>query len=341
VLNKGLHLRFSGWTSITWSPILKNYLLVGHPQYIGQSQNGILWQYHDNPTQQPLMKVRWNSALDHYIAVGKQGAMAISHDGTHWNAYEIEGKPNLNHILWCVKKKHYVLIGEKGYIALSQNGIDWKKQPCPISSNLFDIATSIPWDEKLLYVVISREDHILESGDGMTWTVAVKPQQFPPREARSVIYNHRYAPNSTTGLATMKFFTVTSNHGTLPGYLYRWYRYYNTNDQANSKLPPAYTYPWTFNQIYIKSASTTNLFSGVNEFHWFEEIKLYVGVAEIPWIFYNDGINYSTWLHDKTEVKSTEISNAFKPGFCSITIGNIPEYKNDEKTVYLDLTKYR
>lgn len=315
---------------------------MGHSQYISQSQNGVLWQYHNNPTQQSLRKVRWNGELGHYIAVGEQGAIAISHDGAHWKAYEIKEKPNLNHILWCVKKKHYVLIGEKGYIALSQDGIRWKKQSCPISGHLFDIATSAPWDEKLLYVVISREDHILESEDGITWTVAVKPQQFLPKEARSIVYNHRYGLNMDgTGLAYYKFFTVMGNNRTTPGYLYRWYRYYNTNQQANPKLPPAYTFAWTYNQIYIESPNATNLFSGVSEFHWFEEIKLYVGVAEIPWVFYNDGIKDLTHIHYRTEIKSPEIKYAFKSGFCSITIGNIPEYKSDEKTVYLDLAKYR
>ncbi|WP_010598327.1 beta propeller repeat protein [Rickettsiella massiliensis] len=334
-MNKGLHLRFSNWTSITWSPTLKNYLLVGHPMYIGQSQNGILWEYQHNPTQKPLMKIRWNSVLGHYIAVGKQGAIAISHDGKDWNAYEIEEKPNLNHILWCVKKKHYVLIGEEGYIALSLDGIHWEKQSCPISGNLFDIATSVPWDEKLLYVVISREDYIIESEDGLTWTVAVKPQQFLPRGARSVLYNHSYGLTlNRTGSAYLKFFTVTANSGTAPGYLHRWYRYYNTK-------PAPYTSTWVYNQIYIKSPSATNLFSGVNEFHWFEEIKLYVGVAEVPWIFYNDGISSSTLLHNKTNINSDEIKHAFQPGFCSITIGNIPEYKSDEETLYLDLAKYR
>lgn len=333
VLNKGLHLRFSDWTSITWSPTLKQYLVVGNPMYIGQSQNGILWKYQHNPTQKPLMKIRWNSTLSHYIAAGKKGAIAISYDGINWNAYEIDGKPNLNHILWCEKKKHYVLIGEEGYIALSQDGIYWEKQPCPISGNLFDIATSVPWNEKLLYVVISREDHILESEDGFTWKVAVQPQKFPPREARSILYNHNFGLNRITGLANLKFFTVIANNQSLPGFLYRWYRFYNTK--------PPYIRPWTYNQIYIKSPSKTNLLSGVNELHWFEEIKLYVGIAEFPWIFYNDGIINSTLLYDKTQVESTEIKQAFQPGFCSITIGNLPEYKSDEETIYIDLAKYR
>ena len=166
-INEGL------WKSITYSPELNLFCIVGNKGNIAISKDAIKWKKINYSELNNFESITWSSTLKMFAAVCTNNThrVVISYNGTDWIGIKTGHQNNFKSIIWSPELHMFVAVSNNGTcrVITSNNGTRWKGIKNLSKGSWEDIH----WCSDIhSFIAVGNKpgNEIITSQDGKVWT---------------------------------------------------------------------------------------------------------------------------------------------------------------------------